>query len=158
MGLYRGFGVSVQGIIIYRAAFFGFYDTAKGMLPDPKAAGLLISWMIAQTVTTVSGIISYPFDTVRRRMMMQSGRKGGDIMYKNTIDCWRKIASQEGTNAFFKGAFSNVLRGTGQSLKPSFKQYELCSTHKSPAINFMFITHYMNCDFLYVWSHFPVHR
>nr|ABI34072.1 ATP/ADP translocase [Pacifastacus leniusculus] len=115
IGLYRGFGVSVQGIIIYRAAFFGFYDTAKGMLPE-KSGGLFISWVIAQTVTTISGIISYPFDTVRRRMMMQSGRKGGDIMYKNTIDCWKKIAKNEGTNAFFKGAFSNVLRGTGGAL------------------------------------------
>lgn len=28
-GLYKGFGVSVQGIIIYRAAYFGIYDTAK---------------------------------------------------------------------------------------------------------------------------------
>jgi len=116
-GLYRGFGVSVQGIIIYRAAFFGLYDTAKGMLPNSgKDAGILLSWAIAQCVTTLSGIISYPFDTVRRRMMMQSGRKGGDIMYKNTIDCWRKIAAQEGSGAFFKGAFSNVLRGTGGAL------------------------------------------
>lgn len=115
-GLYRGFGVSVQGIIIYRAAFFGLYDTAKGMLPDPKNTPLVISWAIAQCVTTVSGIISYPFDTVRRRMMMQSGRKGADIMYTSTIDCWRKIAAQEGSGAFFKGAFSNVLRGTGGAL------------------------------------------
>lgn len=115
-GLYRGFGVSVQGIIIYRAAFFGLYDTAKGMLPDPKNTPLVVSWAIAQCVTTVSGIISYPFDTVRRRMMMQSGRKGADIMYTSTIDCWRKIAAQEGTGAFFKGAFSNVLRGTGGAL------------------------------------------
>ena len=46
--------------------------------------------------------------------MMQSGRKGGDVMYKGTLDCWRKIKSQEGTGAFFKGAFSNVLRGTGK--------------------------------------------
>jgi solute carrier family 25 (mitochondrial adenine nucleotide translocator), member 4/5/6/31 len=116
MGLYRGFNVSVQGIIIYRAAYFGFFDTAKGMLPDPKNTHILISWAIAQTVTTVAGIMSYPFDTVRRRMMMQSGRKGADIMYTGTIDCWRKIAKQEGTNAFFKGAFSNVLRGTGGAL------------------------------------------
>jgi len=29
-GLYQGFNVSVQGIIIYRAAYFGVYDTAKG--------------------------------------------------------------------------------------------------------------------------------
>jgi len=116
VGLYRGFGVSVQGIIIYRASYFGFFDTAKGMLPDPKNTPLVITWAIAQTVTTFAGIISYPLDTVRRRMMMQSGRKGADIMYKNTIDCWRKVHSQEGTGAFFKGAFSNVLRGTGGAL------------------------------------------
>jgi len=116
VGLYRGFGVSVQGIIIYRAAFFGLYDTAKGMLTDPKNTPLVVSWAIAQCVTTVSGIISYPFDTVRRRMMMQSGRKGADIMYTSTLDCWKKIAKQEGSGAFFKGAFSNVLRGTGGAL------------------------------------------
>uniref|UniRef100_A0A671N517 ADP/ATP translocase n=1 Tax=Sinocyclocheilus anshuiensis TaxID=1608454 RepID=A0A671N517_9TELE len=80
-GLYLGFNVSVQGIIIYRAAYFGVYDTAKGMLPDPKNTHIVISWMIAQTVTAAAGIISYPFDTVRRRMMMQSGRKGGSLTH-----------------------------------------------------------------------------
>jgi len=113
IGLYRGFGVSVQGIIIYRAAYFGFFDTAKGMLPDPKNTPLLISWAIAQFVTTVAGIVSYPFDTVRRRMMMQSGRAKADMTYKSTAHCWATIAKTEGTGAFFKGAFSNVLRGTG---------------------------------------------
>ncbi|EGV96669.1 ADP/ATP translocase 2 [Cricetulus griseus] len=112
-GLYQGFNVSVQGIIIYRAAYFGIYDTAKGMLPDPKNTHIFISWMIAQSVTAVAGLTSYPFDTVRRRMMMQSGRKGTDIMYTGTIDCWRKIARDEGSKAFFKGAWSNVLRGMG---------------------------------------------
>jgi len=112
-GLYRGFAVSVQGIIIYRAAFFGLYDTAKGMTGKTN---ILISWMIAQCVTTVSGIISYPFDTVRRRLMMQSGRKGGEVMYNGTLDCWKKILKNEGGGAFFKGAFSNVLRGTGGAL------------------------------------------
>uniref|UniRef100_A0A8C6L707 ADP/ATP translocase n=3 Tax=Nothobranchius TaxID=28779 RepID=A0A8C6L707_NOTFU len=112
-GLYLGFNVSVQGIIIYRAAYFGCFDTAKGMLPDPKNTHIIISWMIAQTVTAAAGLVSYPFDTVRRRMMMQSGRKGADIMYKGTIDCWRKILKDEGSRAFFKGAWSNVIRGMG---------------------------------------------
>ena len=48
VGLYRGFFVSVQGIIIYRASYFGFFDTAKGMLPDPKNTPFLISFAIAQ--------------------------------------------------------------------------------------------------------------
>ncbi|KAK2911328.1 hypothetical protein Q8A67_003461 [Cirrhinus molitorella] len=112
-GLYQGFNVSVQGIIIYRAAYFGIYDTAKGMLPDPKSTHIVVSWMIAQTVTVVAGFTSYPFDTVRRCMMMQSGCKGADIMYRGTIDCWRKIARDEGAKAFFKGAWSNVLRSMG---------------------------------------------
>uniref|UniRef100_A0A2K5JN75 ADP/ATP translocase n=1 Tax=Colobus angolensis palliatus TaxID=336983 RepID=A0A2K5JN75_COLAP len=86
--LYQGFNTYVQGII-YRA------------LDD------------AQTVTAVAGLTSYPFNTVHRCMMMQSGRKGTDIMYTGTLDCWRKITHDEGGKAFFKGAWSNVLRGMG---------------------------------------------
>lgn len=72
--------------------------------------------MYIQVVTTMAGIMSYPFDTVRRRMMMQSGRSKSDMVYKNTLDCWVKIAKSEGPGAFFKGAFSNILRGTGGAL------------------------------------------
>lgn len=49
-------------------------------------------------------------------MMMQSGRAKSEIMYKSTMDCWGKIYKSEGGGAFFKGAFSNVLRGTGGAL------------------------------------------
>lgn len=114
-GLYRGFGVSVGGIIVYRASFFGGYDTAKQMLlKDPKNAPFIQSWLVAQVVTTAAGVISYPFDTVRRRMMMQAGRK--EIIYSSTFDCWKKIASNEGPKAFFKGALSNAIRGSGGAL------------------------------------------
>ncbi|KAL6263534.1 hypothetical protein P5V15_006323 [Pogonomyrmex californicus] len=116
IGLYRGFNVSVQGIVIYRATYFGLYDTMRGTLSDPKSLPLYMNFIIAELVTTVAGIMSYPFDTVRRRMMMQSGRSKTDIMYKNTLDCWIKITRNEGPGAFFKGAFSNILRGTGGAI------------------------------------------
>uniref|UniRef100_A0A8C2QBR8 ADP/ATP translocase n=1 Tax=Cyprinus carpio TaxID=7962 RepID=A0A8C2QBR8_CYPCA len=126
--LYQGFNVSVQGII--RAAYFRICDTAKGMLPNPKNTHIVVSWMIAQTVTAVAGVVSYPFDTVRRRMMMQSGLKGADIMYTGTLDCWRKIARDESGKAFFKGALSNVLRGMGGAfvlmLYDEFKKFSWC--------------------------------
>jgi len=115
IGLYRGFFVSVQGIIIYRAAYFGMFDTAKMVFTaDGQRLNFFAAWGIAQVVTIGSGILSYPWDTVRRRMMMQSGRK--DIMYKNTLDCALKIVKNEGTGAMFKGALSNVFRGTGGAL------------------------------------------
>jgi len=117
IGLYRGFGISVVGIIIYRAAYFGMYDTGREFLfKDTKNASFFIMWPFAQFVTVTAGIISYPLDTIRRRLMMQSGRKGGDIMYKNTMDCFAKILKNEGPSAFFKGALSNVIRGTGGAL------------------------------------------
>ncbi|EFO90503.1 hypothetical protein CRE_08158 [Caenorhabditis remanei] len=115
IGLYRGFFVSVQGIIIYRAAYFGMFDTAKMVFTsDGKKLNFFAAWAIAQVVTVGSGILSYPWDTVRRRMMMQSGRK--DILYKNTLDCAVKIIKNEGMSAMFKGALSNVFRGTGGAL------------------------------------------
>jgi len=113
-GLYQGFGVSVLGIIAYRACYFGGYDTAKRtLLSDPKTS-VLFKFIVAQVVTSVSGLISYPLDTVRRRLMMQSGRK--EVLYTGTLDCFQKIYSKEGGKAFFKGALSNIFRGAGASL------------------------------------------
>ena len=113
--LYQGFGVSVQGIIVYRGAYFGLYDTSKGVLfADEKNASFVAKWAVAQAVTAVSGIFSYPFDTVRRRLMMQAGKK--EKLYNGTLDCWGKILKNEGGSAFFKGAWSNVLRGAGGAL------------------------------------------
>jgi solute carrier family 25 (adenine nucleotide translocator) protein 4/5/6/31 len=79
-----------------------------------KKANIFAMWAFAQFVTVFSGIASYPLDTVRRRMMMQSGRS--DILYKGTLDCFAKIYKDEGLKAFFKGALSNVIRGTGGAL------------------------------------------
>ena len=67
-GLYRGFGISVAGIIFYRAAYFGMFDTAKEAFL--KDANFFFKWLVAQVVTVSAGVISYPLDTVRRRLMM----------------------------------------------------------------------------------------
>merc|ERR1712071_541207 len=68
----------------------------------------------------------YPLDFARTRLGADvgkgtadrefSGRAKSEIMYKNTLDCWGKIYKSEGGGAFFKGALSNVLRGTGGAL------------------------------------------
>lgn len=45
---------------------------------------------------------------------MQSGET--ERQYKGTIDCFVKIYQHEGVIAFFRGAFSNILRGTRGAL------------------------------------------
>jgi hypothetical protein len=45
MSLYQGFGISVAGIIVYRGAYFGFYDSAVGVL---KPTNVVYKFVIAQ--------------------------------------------------------------------------------------------------------------
>merc|ERR1711981_1473333 len=71
-GLYRGFVISCVGIFIYRGMYFGLYDSLKPILVGENGSALL-SFFLGWSVTIVSGLMSYPIDTVRRRMMMTSG-------------------------------------------------------------------------------------
>jgi len=106
-GLYRGFVISCVGIFIYRGLYFGLYDTLKPMiLGDNPSAGL--SFFLGWAITIVSGLASYPIDTVRRRMMMTSG---GGVKYNGSIDCARQVIANEGFMSLMKGAGANILRG-----------------------------------------------
>merc|ERR1712080_431325 len=74
-GLYRGFGPSVIGIVVYRGLYFGLYDSLKPVvLVGPLEGSFLASFLLGWTVTTGASTASYPLDTVRRRMMMTSGQ------------------------------------------------------------------------------------
>lgn len=85
-GLYRGFGISLFGIFIYRGLYFGTYDSGKAfLLPDDKKDKILWKYLFAQVVVITSETIAYPTDTIKRKMMMQSAR--GERLYKNSFDC-----------------------------------------------------------------------
>jgi solute carrier family 25 (adenine nucleotide translocator) protein 4/5/6/31 len=51
--------------------------------------------------------MSYPLDTVRRRMMMTSGE---NTKYSSSFQCFRHILATHGVRALSSGAGANVLR------------------------------------------------
>merc|ERR1711974_168501 len=106
-GLYRGFCISCVGIIVYRGFYFGLYDTFKPIILGDDV-GVLASFCLGYAVTLTAGILSYPIDTIRRRMMMTSGAA---VKYNGSLDCTVQILKTEGVTSFFKGAGANVLRG-----------------------------------------------
>lgn len=119
MGLYNGFGVSVMGIIPYRGVYFGMFDTLLGVNPFRNDSGimrLLSTFAIAQATAITAGYASYPFDTIRRRLQMQSEKPVEEWLYKGTMDCLVKIMKDEGTTALFKGAGANALRTVGSAM------------------------------------------
>lgn len=123
-GLYRGFGPSVLGIVVYRGLYFGMYDSIKPvLLVGPLEGSFLASFLLGWTVTTGAGIASYPLDTVRRRMMMTSGEA---VKYASSFDAFRQIVAREGVKSLFKGAGANILRGVaGAGVLSIYDQVQL---------------------------------
>jgi solute carrier family 25 (adenine nucleotide translocator) protein 4/5/6/31 len=117
--MYAGFGVSVVGIVAYRGPYFGVFDTLKALNPwknDRGPVGLFSKFCIAQFTAILAGFISYPFDTVRRRLQMQAEKPKEQWLYNGTMDCAVKIVKDEGIGAMFKGFAANVLRTLGGAL------------------------------------------
>jgi len=119
-GLYRGFVISCVGIVAYRGCYFGFYDTLKPMLLGPNSS-LFSNFCLGYVVTVAAGLISYPLDTIRRRMMMTTG---GGVKYKGSMDCAMQVYKAEGVAAYFKGAGANILRGVaGAGVLSGFDEF-----------------------------------
>merc|ERR1711871_1736452 len=119
LSLYNGFGPSVAGIIAYRGAQFGLNDTIMAFNPYAKDFGFIAivsKFITAQIAVTASGLVAYPFDTVRRRLQMESDKPVADRMYKGTMDCGVKILKTEGFGGMYKGALANIFRGVGAPL------------------------------------------
>ena len=107
VGLYRGFVISFWGIFVYRGLYFGIYDSVKPVLLGTDA-GLFISFALGYIVTISASFVSYPIDTIRRRMMMTSGEA---VKYKGSLDCAVQIVKKEGPLSLMKGAGANIIRG-----------------------------------------------
>lgn len=120
-GLYRGFMISCVGIIVYRGCYFGFYDTLKPIVLGDNAS-FFLSFCLGYGVTVSAGLVSYPIDTIRRRMMMTSGEA---VKYKGSIDCFFKIVKAEGFMSLMKGAGANILRGVaGAGVLSGFDKFK----------------------------------
>lgn len=83
------------------------------MTPE-REKSFILRWIFAQAVVVFSETISYPTDTIKRAMMMQSINK--EVKYKNSFHCFMELKNQHGFMGLMKGGFSNVVRGMGSSL------------------------------------------
>jgi len=120
-GLYRGFTISAVGIFIYRGMYFGLFDTLSPIIVG-KDGNVGLSFLLGWAVTVTAGLMSYPIDTIRRRMMMTSG---GGVKYKGSVDCAMQIMKTEGFMSMMKGAGANILRGVaGAGVLAGFEKFQ----------------------------------
>lgn len=108
---------------VIRAACTNFgqltmYSEAKQQLASPvfrvsnEMTRVVLSAMIAGGI---AGLISCPFDLVKTRLQKQALAPNGVRQYKGTIDCFVKVAWNEGFLRFYRGATAFYLRATAHT-------------------------------------------
>jgi solute carrier family 25 (adenine nucleotide translocator) protein 4/5/6/31 len=118
-GLYRGFNVSVVGIIPYRAVYFGGYDTLKGMFLGNESS-FFAKWLVAQSNTILAQFITYPIDTIRRTLMKAGEKDHKGVAkippFKSTWECIVWLMKNRGIKGIYGGSLANTWRATGAAL------------------------------------------
>lgn len=118
-GLYTGWSVTVAGAFVYRAGQLGCFKQIQDLNPyqqDKGFMGAASSFVAVTAARTVVMPFNYPFDTVRRRMMLQSDKPVAERAYSGSFDCFFKVLKKEGLAGMYKGLVPELFRGVGGSL------------------------------------------
>merc|ERR1711990_25151 len=118
-GLYRGSAITVAGAFVYRGGQLGLFAQVQDMNPykaDKGPVGVVAAFVCATVARTITTPFNYPFDTIRRRMMLDSDKPAEERMYKSAIDCFVKVSKNEGAAGMYKGLIPELFRGLGGPL------------------------------------------
>lgn len=109
--LYKGLGPTIISGAPYVGLQMTFYELWKRVLPKNEDGSIgTVSKLAAGAFGGLTAqIITYPGDTVRRRMIV-NGMGNTERVYRNSIDCTIKIIKFEGATGLFKGLTANAVR------------------------------------------------
>jgi len=112
IGLYRGLFPSLLGIAPYVGINFTSYEILKRETlrwQNKDELGVISKLVLGGLAGTISQTITYPLETIRRRMQMQSmGTKTATDtgLIKTTVNIYKKY----GWTGYFKGLVPNLLK------------------------------------------------
>jgi len=124
LGLYSGVGATLIGALPFEGIKFGLYDTLRATLPKTEDGKTPPIWTLVAGATAgaVAHTLTYPLDTVRRRMQI-SGATGA-ATYTSILQCFQVIVRTEGWPALFYGLAPTVMRSV-PNLGIQFLMYEV---------------------------------
>jgi len=112
--LYSGVIPTIVGVIPYEGAQFYAQGALKNLYMTKIAPGKPITpftnCMIGACAGIFSQTFSYPFDVVRKRLMLVD-KATGKPMYSGMFDCFKQLVAKEGIMGLYKGFGLNCVKG-----------------------------------------------
>jgi len=99
-GLYRGFVTACVDVMTYNGLWFGMYEVAKSL------SNVKDELLLGFAATILSGIVSYPMDTISRRISMTSHET---LECSGQLDYARQIIREHGIRSLFRGAQADLM-------------------------------------------------
>uniref|UniRef100_A0A8C7BXX4 Solute carrier family 25 member 43 n=1 Tax=Neovison vison TaxID=452646 RepID=A0A8C7BXX4_NEOVI len=115
LALYRGVSLTVLGALPFSAGSLLVYMNLEKLWNGPRDRfSPLQNFVNVCLAAAVTQTLSFPFDTVKRKMQAQSPhlphRGGVDVRFSGAVDCFRQIVKAQGVLALWNGLTANLLK------------------------------------------------
>ena len=108
-GLWHGLMPTVTGAIVYEGSQYVVSGGFKQFYTQKE--GRVAAWrnlLIGACAGAVSQTIAFPFDVMRRRMMLLNDQ--GNKLHQSYYSCFKSILNKEGIRGFYKGLQINLIK------------------------------------------------
>ncbi|GAA5890987.1 hypothetical protein JCM6882_008874 [Rhodosporidiobolus microsporus] len=116
LGLYKGATACLARDVPFSAIYFPAHAHLKKDVFHEGRDGKVLSYGEALAAAAIAGMpaayLTTPADVIKTRL--QTEAKKGETHYKGVGDAFRKILSEEGPRALFKGGPARILRSSPQ--------------------------------------------
>lgn len=87
-----------------------FFSEAKAQLKDTSLSPRAQTLTASAVAGFFASFFSLPFDFVKTRLQKQSKGPNGELPYKGMVDCFKKVALEEGPLRFYRGFSTYYVR------------------------------------------------
>uniref|UniRef100_A0A8C5Z3S2 Solute carrier family 25 member 43 n=1 Tax=Marmota marmota marmota TaxID=9994 RepID=A0A8C5Z3S2_MARMA len=115
LALYRGVSLTVLGALPFSVGSLLVYMNLEKIWNRPRDQfSLLQNFTTVCLAAAVTQTLSFPFDTVKRKMQAQSPYLpyygGVDVHFSGAVDCFRQIVKAQGVLGLWNGLTANLLK------------------------------------------------
>ncbi|KAG7517707.1 solute carrier family 25 member 43 [Solea senegalensis] len=115
LALYRGFSLTVLGAFPFSIGCYAVYMNLDKIWQEPPFRFSPLQNFISGCLAAgVSQTLSYPFETVKRKMQAQSARLphcgGVDVHFNGMIDCFIQVVKNKGVLSLWNGLTANIIK------------------------------------------------